>query len=73
MTENTVDPGFWPLQLVDANNRMLPAIRDEGEDIKMVLERVDEEGNAFLQSSPQWSILSQEQFKEHPEWLTATG
>ena len=71
--ENTVDPGFWPLQLVDANNRILPSVRDEGEDIKTVLERADEEGNAFLASSPQWSILSQEQFKEHPEWLSATG
>jgi len=71
--ENSVDPGFWPAQLVDINNRMLPAIRDEGEDIKTVLERVDEEGNAFLQASPQWSILSQEQFTEHPEWLTVTG
>jgi multiple sugar transport system substrate-binding protein len=71
--ENTVDPGFWPAQLVDINNRILTAVRDEGEDIKTVLDRVDEEGNAFLQASPQWSILSQEQFKEHPEWLTATG
>lgn len=71
--ENSVDPGFWPLQLVDVNNRILPAIRDEGEDIKAVLERADKEGNEFLQSSPQWSILSQEQFKANPEWLSASG
>jgi multiple sugar transport system substrate-binding protein len=71
--ENSVDPGFWPAQLVDINNRILTSVRDEGEDIKTVLERADQEGNEFLQASPQWSILSQEQFNEHPEWLTATG
>jgi ABC-type glycerol-3-phosphate transport system substrate-binding protein len=71
--ENSVDPGFAPLQLTDIHNRILPAIRDEGEDIQTVLERADQEGNEFLQASPQWSILSQEQFKEHPEWLSASG
>jgi ABC-type glycerol-3-phosphate transport system substrate-binding protein len=71
--ENSVDPGFWPLQLGDVHNRILPAIRDEGEDITTVLERADQEGNEFLQASPQWSILSQEQFKAHPEWLSASG
>jgi ABC-type glycerol-3-phosphate transport system substrate-binding protein len=71
--ENSVDPGFWPLELVNINNRILPSIRDEGEDIQTVLAREEEEGNKFLQASPQWSILSAEQYKANPQWLTPAG
>ncbi len=71
--ENSVDPGFWPRELVDINNRILPAIRDEGEPIADVLTRVEEAGNEFLTASPQWSIQSREEYEAHPEWLTASG
>jgi hypothetical protein len=71
--ENSVDPGFWPLELVNINNRILPAIRDEGEPIADVLKRVEEAGNEFLSASPQWSIQSREEYEAHPDWLTASG
>ena len=71
--ENSVDPGFWPRELVDINNRILPAIRDEGEAIADVLQRVEEAGNEFLSASPQWSIQSREEYEAHPDWLTAQG
>jgi len=71
--ENSVDPGFWPRELVDINNRILPAIRDEGEPIADVLARVEEAGNEFLSTSPQWSIQTREEYEAHPEWLTAEG
>ncbi len=71
--ENSVDPGFWPRELVDINNRILPAIRDEGEPIADVLTRIEEAGNEFLSASPQWSIQSREEYEAHPDWLTAEG
>lgn len=71
--ENSVDPGFWPLELVNINNAITPSIRDEGEDITTVLQRAEDAGNEFLQASPQWSILSREQFEANPDWLTASG
>ncbi|MEM7029230.1 MAG: substrate-binding domain-containing protein [Chloroflexota bacterium] len=71
--ENSVDPGFWPGEMVAINNRILPAIRDEGEAIVDVLSRVEQAGNEFLQASPQWSIQSREEYEAHPEWLTDKG
>jgi multiple sugar transport system substrate-binding protein len=71
--ENSIDPGFWPRELVDINNRILPSVRDEGQEIKTVLEEVEQAGTEFLQSNPQWSILSGDDYDAHPEWLTATG
>ena len=71
--ENSVDTGFWPREMVDINNRILPAIRDEGEAIEDVLKRVEEAGNEFLSASPQWSIQSREEYEAHPEWLTDKG
>jgi hypothetical protein len=58
---------------VDINNRILPSVRDEGQEIKTVLEEVEQAGTEFLQSNPQWSILSGDDYDAHPEWLTATG
>lgn len=71
--ENSVDPGFWPIELVDINNRILPSVRDEGEDIAAVLQRTDEAGTAYLQANPQWSILSAADYAANPQWLTAAG
>lgn len=71
--ENSVDFGFWPRELVDTNNRILPSIRDEGEDVTTVLQRVEAEGNDFLNSNPQWSILSGADYEANPQWLTAAG
>lgn len=71
--ENSVDPGFWPRELVDITGRITPSVRDEGEDIATVLQRADEEGNAFLEANPQWSILSAEDYNANPQWLSATG
>ncbi len=71
--ENSVDPGFWPRELSDINTNMLPSIRDEGEEIATVLQRADEAGTEFLQNSPQWSIISGEDYADNPEWLTERG
>lgn len=71
--ENTVDPGFWPRELVDIHGRILPSIRDEGEDIATVLKRAEEEGNTYLKANPQWSILSAADYEAHPQWLTSAG
>jgi multiple sugar transport system substrate-binding protein len=71
--ENSVDPGFWPIELVDINNRILPSIRDEGEDIAAVLLRAEEAGTAYLQANPQWSILTGADYAANPQWLTAAG
>lgn len=71
--ENSVDFGFWPRELVDIHGRILPSIRDEGEEIATVLQRVEEEGNDYLSSNPQWSILSGADYAANPQWLTAAG
>lgn len=71
--ENTVDPGFWPVELVDITARVIPAIRDEGEDITTVLRREEEAANEYLQERPQWSILSAADYEANPQWLTVTG
>lgn len=71
--ENSVDQGFWPRELVDIHGRILPSIRDEGEDITAVLQRVEAEGNDFLSDSPQWSILSGADYEANPQWLTEAG
>jgi hypothetical protein len=68
-----VDFGFHPLELTDINNRILPAIRDEGEAISEVLQRVEDAGNEFLSANPQWSIQSREEYEAHPDWLTDQG
>ena len=71
--ENSVDPGFWPVELVNITNRLTPAIRDEGEDITAVLQREEQAANEFLQANPQWSILSSADFEANPQWLTVVG
>lgn len=71
--ENSVDWGFWPRELVDINDRILPAVRDEGEDIASVLQSVEEAGNEFLNGNAQWSILSAADYEANPQWLTAEG
>jgi multiple sugar transport system substrate-binding protein len=71
--ENSIDLGFWPLQLVDIHNRITPAIRDEGEANADVLKRAEDEGNEFLADSPQWSIQSRAAYEAHPDWRTASG
>jgi len=71
--ENSVDFGFTPRELVDIHGRILPSIRDEGEEIATVLQRVEEEGNAYLAGNPQWSIISAADYEANPQWLTAAG
>jgi multiple sugar transport system substrate-binding protein len=71
--ENTVDPGFWPAELVAVTNRLTPSIRDEGEDITTVLQREEQAANEFLAANPQWSILSAADYEANPQWLTVTG
>ena len=71
--ENTVDPGFWPVELVNITNRLAPSIRDEGEDIVTVLQREEAAANEFLQANPQWSILSAADYEANPQWLTVVG
>jgi multiple sugar transport system substrate-binding protein len=71
--ENTVDPGFWPVELVNITNNVSASIRDEGEDIATVLQRQEEAGNEFLQANPQWSILSAADYEANPQWLTVVG
>ena len=43
-------------------------IRDEKADPKAVLAEVEKAANDFLKANPQWSILSAEDYKAHPEW-----
>lgn len=69
--DNSVDWGFNPRELTDIIGRVLPAIRDEGEDITTVLQREEAAGNEFLQANPQWSILSAADYEANPQWLTA--
>lgn len=71
--QNSVDSGFVPIEVVDISNRILPAIRDEGEAIAEVLQRAEDEGNEFLSANPQWSILSGADFEANPQWLSAEG
>jgi ABC-type glycerol-3-phosphate transport system substrate-binding protein len=71
--ENSVDWGFSPRELGDIVGRVLPAIRDEGEDIATVCQREEAAGNEFLQGNPQWSILSAADYEANPQWLTAAG
>jgi ABC-type glycerol-3-phosphate transport system substrate-binding protein len=71
--ENSVDPGFWPVELVNITNRLAPSIRDEGEDITTVLQREEAAANEFLSANPQWSILSAADYEANPQWLTVVG
>ena len=70
---NSIDAGFWPLELVNVTNRLTPSIRDEGEDITTVLQREEAAGNEFLADNPQWSILSAADYEANPQWLEVTG
>lgn len=71
--ENSIDAGFWALELVAVTNRLTPSIRDEAEDITTVLQREEQAGNEFLTANPQWSILSAADYEANPQWLTVTG
>jgi hypothetical protein len=71
--ENSVDWGFNPRELGDIVARVLPAIRDEGEDITTVCTREEQAANDFLKANPQWSILSAADYQANPQWLTAAG
>lgn len=71
--EHSIDPGFWPVELVDVTNRLAPSIRDEGEDITTVLQREEAAANEYLQARPQWSILSAADYEANPQWLTVIG
>jgi multiple sugar transport system substrate-binding protein len=74
LPENSVDPGFWPLELFNyAQQQVPPAIRDEGGDITAVLTEAEQFGNEFLQANPQWSILSAADYEANPQWLTVVG
>jgi multiple sugar transport system substrate-binding protein len=71
--EHSVDWGFSPRELGDIAARIVPSIRDEGEEITTVLQRTDEAANEFLAANPQWSILSAADYEANPQWLTAAG
>ncbi len=71
--ENSVDAGFWPRELVDISNQIVPSIRDEGVAIPTGFQWVEEACNEFLQANPQWSILSAADYAANPQWLTAAG
>jgi multiple sugar transport system substrate-binding protein len=71
--ENSVDTGFWAVELVAITNRLTPSIRDEGEDITTVLQREEAAANEFLAANPQWSILSAADYEANPQWMEVTG
>jgi ABC-type glycerol-3-phosphate transport system substrate-binding protein len=58
--ENSVDFGFWPLELVNITNNITPSIRDEGMDITTVLKTAEDAANC------QWSIVNCESGMSHP-------
>ena len=70
---NYLDMGFISIELNTILARSWPQIRDEKADPKQVLAAVEKDANEYLKANPQWSILSAEDYKAHPEWLKPEG
>jgi len=63
-----LDYGFNAIELNTILARPWGPIRDEKADPKAMLAEVEKASNDFLKANPQWSILSAEDYKAHPEW-----
>lgn len=64
-----LDYGFNAIELNTILTRPWGPIRDEKADPKTILGEVEKAANDFLKQNPQWSILSAEDYKAHPEWI----
>jgi len=63
-----LDYGFNSIELNTIFARVWTPIRDENADPKTILAEVEKAANDYLKQNPQWSILSAEDYKAHPEW-----
>lgn len=70
---NNLDMGFNSIELGQILGRAWPQIRDEKADPKKVLPETEKAANDYLKANPQWSILSAQDYKEHPEWTKSAG
>jgi multiple sugar transport system substrate-binding protein len=70
---NNLDYGFNSIELGTILARPWGPIRDEQADPKQILAEVEKAANDYLKTNPQWSILSAEDYKAHPEWMKPEG
>jgi ABC-type glycerol-3-phosphate transport system substrate-binding protein len=70
---NNLDSGFNSIELTQILARAMPQIRDEKADPKKVLPEIEKQANDYLKANPQWSILSAQDYKEHPDWTKSAG
>jgi ABC-type glycerol-3-phosphate transport system substrate-binding protein len=70
---NNLDFGFNSIELGTILARPWAPIRDEKADPKQILAEVENAANDYLKTNPQWSILSAEDYKAHPEWMKPEG
>jgi ABC-type glycerol-3-phosphate transport system substrate-binding protein len=70
---NNLDSGFNSIELGTILARPWGPIRDEKADPKQILSEVEKAANDYLKTNPQWSILSAEDYKAHPEWMKPEG
>ncbi len=70
---NNLDYGFNSIELGTILARPWAPIRDEKADPKQILAEVEKAANDYLKTNPQWSILSAEDYKAHPEWIKPEG
>jgi ABC-type glycerol-3-phosphate transport system substrate-binding protein len=70
---NNLDSGFNSIELGTILARPWAPIRDEKADVKQIMAEVEKAANDYLKSNPQWSILSAEDYKAHPEWMKPEG
>lgn len=70
---NNLDMGFYSAELSTILGRALTQIRDEKADPKKVLPDIEKQANDYLKANPQWSILSAQDYKEHPAWTKSAG
>jgi ABC-type glycerol-3-phosphate transport system substrate-binding protein len=70
---NNLDMGFYSIELSQILGRAMPQIRDEKADPKKVLPEIEKAANDYLKANPQWSILSAQDYKEHPDWTKPAG
>jgi multiple sugar transport system substrate-binding protein len=70
---NNLDAGFNSIELGTILGRAWGPIRDEKADPKTHLADIEKQANEYLKANPQWSILSAQDYKEHPEWTKTAG
>jgi ABC-type glycerol-3-phosphate transport system substrate-binding protein len=70
---NGIDGGFATIEFNQITGVAWGPIRDQNANIKEKLAEVETRANEYLKTRPQWSALTWEDWKAHPEWQSPEG